>query len=182
MENKPIIILLAEDDPDDCYLISEALSESGVPHKLFIVHHGEELMDYLQNRDKYTDLDHWPRPELILLDLNMPLKIGISALEEIKSDPKLKRIPVVALTTSESEEDISRTYELGVSGFVTKPMTFTALVDAMRSWEATGKGLYDCPLNEVKSGFPPPFFHCQEYNFTWYLTTGLCCLQRPLLL
>ena len=145
MQSKPFVFLLAEDDPDDCYLISEALSESEVPHKLFIVHDGEELLDYLNNRDKYTDLDRWPRPELILLDLNMPFKNGISALEEIKRDPKLKRIPVVALTTSESEEDVSRTYELGVSGFVTKPMTFAALVDAMRSLGSYWEGIVRLP-------------------------------------
>jgi CheY-like chemotaxis protein len=145
MESKPIIILLAEDDPDDCYLISEALSESEVPHRLFIVHNGEELIDYLHNRDKYSDSNKWPRPELILLDLNMPFKNGISTLEEIKSDPKFKRIPVVVLTTSESEEDISRTYEMGVSGFVTKPMTFTALVDAMRSLGGYWEGIVRLP-------------------------------------
>lgn len=133
MNNGPIIILLAEDDPDDCYLIGEALSESNVPHKLFTVKNGEELMDYLYNRNEYKDTDKWPRPGLILLDLNMPLKNGIAALEDIKNDPGLKRIPIVVLTTSQSEEDVIQTYEMGISSFITKPMTFTALVDAMRS-------------------------------------------------
>ena len=145
MEAKPIIILLAEDDPDDCYLISEALSESNVSHVLFIVHNGEEVMDYLHNRDQYSDSEKWPRPEFILLDLNMPFKNGISTLEEIKANPKFKRIPVVALTTSQSEEDISKTYELGASGFVTKPMTFTGLVDAMRSLGGYWEGIVRLP-------------------------------------
>jgi CheY-like chemotaxis protein len=133
MNNGPINILLAEDDLDDCYLIGEALSESNVPHKLFIVNNGEELMDYLYNRNKYKDTDKWPRPGLILLDLNMPLRNGIDALEEIKNDPGLKRIPIVVLTTSQSEEDVIQTYEMGISSYISKPMTFTALVDAMRS-------------------------------------------------
>jgi len=145
MKSKPIIILLAEDDPDDCYLISEALSESNMSHRLFIVHNGEELMGYLHNLGKYSDTEEWPRPELILLDLNMPFKDGITALGEIKSDPQLKRIPVVALTTSESEEDISKTYDLGVSGFVTKPLAFSGLVDVMRSLGSYWDGFVRLP-------------------------------------
>jgi CheY-like chemotaxis protein len=145
MNSDPIITLLAEDDPDDCYLISEALDESNVPHKLYIVENGEELMDYLHNRNKYLNADEWPRPELILLDLNMPLKNGIVALEEIKSDPNLKRIPVVALTTSQAEEDIIQTYDLGVSGFITKPLSFAALVEAMRSLGAYWEGIVKLP-------------------------------------
>lgn len=145
MNSDPIIILLAEDDPDDGYLIGEALDESNVNHKLYIVENGEELMDYLNSRHKYADMEKWPRPELILLDLNMPRKNGIVALAEIKSDPKLKRIPVVALTTSQAEEDINRTYDLGVSGFITKPMTFQGLVDAMRSLGAYWEGIVRLP-------------------------------------
>jgi CheY-like chemotaxis protein len=145
MSSDPIIILLAEDDPDDCYLIGEALDESNVNHRLYIVENGEELMDYLNRRDKYTDTEKWPRPELILLDLNMPRKNGIASLAEIKSDPKLKRIPVVALTTSQAEEDINKTYDLGASGFITKPLTFKGLVDAMRSLGEYWEGIVKLP-------------------------------------
>lgn len=143
MRTDPLIILLAEDDPDDCYLIGEALDESNLNHNLYIVGDGEELLDYLNSRDKYSEPDKWPRPELILLDLNMPRKNGIAALAEIKEDPKLRRIPIIALTTSQAEEDLRRTYDLGVSGFITKPLTFRGLVAAMKSlgsyWEGTVK-------------------------------------------
>ena len=133
MNQEPVIILLAEDDQDDCYLISEALDESGVENRLLMVENGEELIDYLYHRGKYTDQKEFPRPELILLDLNMPLKDGREALEEIKNDLDLKRIPIVVLTTSQAEEDILATYDLGITGFITKPMTFTGLVDIMKS-------------------------------------------------
>jgi len=133
MSSDSVIILLAEDDPDDCYLISEALDESHVKHKLYMVENGEELLDYLYNRGKYSNKDEWPRPGLILLDLNMPRKDGREALVEIKNDPGLRRIPVVALTTSQAEEDILSTYEWGISGYVTKPMHFSTLVDIMRT-------------------------------------------------
>jgi CheY-like chemotaxis protein len=133
MNQEPVIILLAEDDQDDCYLISEALDESGVENRLLMVENGEELIDYLYHRGKYTDQKEFPRPELILLDLNMPLKDGREALEEIKNDLDLKRIPIVVLTTSQAEEDVLATYDLGITGFITKPMTFTGLVDIMKS-------------------------------------------------
>lgn len=133
MNEKPITMLLAEDDFDDRYLISEALDESGVENQLFIVENGEDLIDYLKNRGKYDDREKYPRPGLILLDLNMPLMDGREALAEIKKDPELRRIPIVVLTTSQKEEDIQDTYEMGITGFITKPMTFSGLVDVMRS-------------------------------------------------
>ena len=133
MSLDPVVILLAEDDPDDSYLIGEALDESNLKHKLYIVENGEELLDYLYNRGKYTDREEWPRPGLILLDLNMPRKDGREALGDIKSDPDLRRIPIVALTTSQAEEDIVSTYNWGISGYITKPMDFTALLEVMRS-------------------------------------------------
>ena len=97
------------------------------------VENGEELMDYLHNRGSFADKDKYPTPGLILLDLNMPKKDGREALKEIKSDEHLRVIPVVVLTTSKAEEDILRTYDLGVSSFITKPVTFAALVDVMRT-------------------------------------------------
>jgi len=131
MNEKPISMLLAEDDYDDRYLISEALDESGIENQLFIVENG--LLDYLKNKGKYGDKEKYPRPGLILLDLNMPLMDGREALAEIKKDPDLRRIPIIVLTTSQKEEDIQDTYEMGITGFITKPMTFSGLVNVMRS-------------------------------------------------
>ncbi len=133
MNQKPITMLLAEDDYDDRYLISEALDESGVENQLFIVENGEDLLDYLKNSGKYADQEKYPKPGLILLDLNMPLMDGREALSKIKNDPELKTIPIVVLTTSQAEEDIQETYGLGITGFITKPMTFSGLVDIMKS-------------------------------------------------
>ena len=133
MNQKNVTILLAEDDYDDRYLISEALDESGVDSLLYIVENGEELLNYLKGRGEYADRDMFPLPSLILLDLNMPLMDGREALAEIKKDAHLKRIPVIVLTTSQSEDDVEETYGLGITGFITKPMTFSGLVDVMKS-------------------------------------------------
>jgi len=127
------VILLAEDDPDDQYLIGEAIDESRLGVRLFIVKDGEELLDYLHHRGKFSQEADWPRPALILLDLNMPRKDGREALEEIKEDPDLRRIPVVVLTTSKAEEDLITTYDLGVSGFITKPASFDDLRNVIKS-------------------------------------------------
>jgi CheY-like chemotaxis protein len=133
MSAHPINILLAEDDPDDQYLINEALEENQLNTRLYIVPDGEELLDYLNRRGKYQDSLKWPMPSLILLDLNMPRKDGREALREIKADPKLRHIPIVALTTSQAEEDIARAYESGISGYITKPVSFTGLRDVMKA-------------------------------------------------
>ena len=133
METNELKVLLAEDDHDDRYLIGEAFEESGYDNQLFIVSNGEELLDYLKNRGKFTDIGKYPRPSVILLDLNMPLMDGREALAEIKKDPELKRIPIIVLTTSKADEDINETYELGITGFITKPMKFSELVGIMKS-------------------------------------------------
>jgi CheY-like chemotaxis protein len=146
MQIDKLPILLAEDDPDDRYLIGEALDESRVRGELYIVEDGDELLDYLYYRGKYSDSEAWPRPGLILLDLNMPRKDGREVLEEIKSDPELRTIPVVVLTTSQAKEDIVRSYNSGVSGFITKPVTFDGLLRVMES-------IKDYWLNTVK--LPP---------------------------
>ena len=130
---KHIIILYAEDDPEDRMLVEDAMEESRLANELHFVEDGEELMDYLHRRGKYTELSNKPLPGLILLDLNMPNKDGREALEEIKADPDLRRIPIVVLTTSKAEEDILRTYDMGVGGFVVKPVTFESLVYVMKS-------------------------------------------------
>lgn len=129
---QPIVILMADDDADDRMLTRDALAESRVLNELRFVEDGEELMDYLKRRGKFADADA-PRPGLILLDLNMPKKDGREALKEIKSDPDLRRIPIVVMTTSKAEEDIFRSYDFGASSFITKPVTFDRLVELMKA-------------------------------------------------
>lgn len=128
-----VTILMADDDEDDCMLAREALAESRLANKLHIVNDGEELMDYLYHRGMYASKSTAPRPNLILLDLNMPKKDGREALKEIKADPRLRQIPVVILTTSKAEEDIHSSYDLGANSFIIKPVTFASLVEVMRT-------------------------------------------------
>ena len=130
---KRITILMADDDPDDCMLVKDAFAESRLINDLRFVEDGESLMDYLTHQGKYTDSSLSPRPNLILLDLNMPLKDGREALKEIKENPNLRRIPVVVLTTSMADEDVLRTYDLGANSYITKPVTFAGLVKVMKS-------------------------------------------------
>jgi CheY-like chemotaxis protein len=129
---RAITILLADDDEEDLQMTQEALLQSRLGNDLRIVLDGEELMDYLHRRGQYDAPADAPKPGLILLDLNMPKKDGREALAEIKADPELRTIPVVVLTTSQAEEDIFRTYDLGVSSYITKPVTFDGLVEAMK--------------------------------------------------
>ena len=131
-EPKPITILLADDDADDRMLARDALVESRLANDLHFVEDGEQLLDYLYRRGKFESAESSPRPGLILLDLNMPRKDGREALQEIKADPSLRHIPIVVLTTSKAEEDIYRTYDLGVNSFITKPVTFDGLVKVMK--------------------------------------------------
>jgi two-component system response regulator len=130
---RPITILMADDDPDDRMMTREAFQESHLANDLRLVEDGVDLMDYLKRRGRFAKPEDSPRPGLILLDLNMPRKDGREALEEIKADPDLRAIRVVVLTTSKAEEDILRTYDLGVSSFITKPVTFQGLVDVVRA-------------------------------------------------
>lgn len=129
----PVIILMADDDAEDRMFTQKALTESRLANDLKCVEDGEELLDYLRRHGGYADPEQSPRPHVILLDLNMPRMSGREALEEIKKDPTLCHIPVVVLTTSEEEEDVIRSYELGANSFITKPVTFDGLVQVMRS-------------------------------------------------
>ena len=131
-QRRSISILLADDDEDDVLLAREALAESRFSNILQRVANGVELLDYLRRRGRYADPANSPRPGLILLDLNMPLLDGREALRQIKGDAQLRQIPIVVLTTSRSEEDIYRTYDLGVNSFISKPVTFDGLVRVMR--------------------------------------------------
>lgn len=136
--NKPlsphrITVLLADDDPDDCLLARDAIAAGGANITLRTVDDGEGLMNYLHRRSPYEDESAAPRPDLILLDLSMPRKSGLQALAEIKGSLTLRQIPVVVLTTSNQDEEIQRSYDLGASSFVTKPVRFETLVEVMDS-------------------------------------------------
>lgn len=128
-----IVILMADDDADDRFLAAEALREARLRNRICFVTNGEELLEYLLRQGSYADDASFPMPGLILLDLNMPRKDGREALEEIKQHAALKRIPVVVLTTSKAEEDVVRSYDLGVSGYITKPVSFEGLIEVMRA-------------------------------------------------
>lgn len=132
MTGDPVVILLADDDPDDRAFTTRALRHNRLANDVQTVEDGEQLMDYLNRRGQYAAVGAAPRPGLILLDLNMPRKDGREALEEIKRNPELRSIPVVVLTTSEAEQDILQTYDLGVNAFVTKPVTFEGLSAAIK--------------------------------------------------
>lgn len=142
----PVTILMADDDPDDCMLAKEALAETCLANELYFVSDGEELLDYLYHRGKYAQLGSAPRPGLILLDLNMPKKDGREALKEIKADPNLRYIPIVVLTTSKAEEDIHRSYDLGANSFIVKPVTFSSLVEVMKTLRKYWFEIVELPL------------------------------------
>jgi CheY-like chemotaxis protein len=131
----PITILMADDDPDDRQLTKEALEEGRLINDIRFVENGEEMMEYLRRTGRYAPPAESPRPGLILLDLNMPRKDGRTVLKEIKSDPALRTIPVVVLTTSKADEDVYRSYDLGVNSYIVKPVTFEALVDILVTLE-----------------------------------------------
>ncbi|MEO6166836.1 MAG: response regulator [Chitinophagales bacterium] len=126
-------ILIAEDDEEDRELICEAFIESKLENELVFVRDGEELMEYLLRKGKYENLKANSQPGIILLDLNMPRKDGRQALSEIKSNLELRKIPVIILTTSREEDDVMKTYKLGVNSFIIKPVTYKALVNVMQA-------------------------------------------------
>jgi CheY-like chemotaxis protein len=123
-DSQPIAVLLVEDDPGDVVLIQEAFEHNKVRNRLHVVGDGVEAMDFLRNGGD--------RPDLVLLDLNLPRKDGRQVLEEIKTDPALRSIPVVVLTTSKAEEDILRSYDLHANAYVTKPVDFGRFIEVVR--------------------------------------------------
>ncbi|MFA9214745.1 MAG: response regulator [Candidatus Methylacidiphilales bacterium] len=147
LKAKSIHIVIAEDDEEDRMLTREAMIESRVKNTVHFVEDGEFLMDYLHNKGDYSDKSKYPAPGLILLDLNMPRKDGREALKEIKSNEHLKRIPVVILTTSKAEEDIIRTYDLGVNSFITKPVTFEGMINVMKTLGTYWLDIVELPSN-----------------------------------
>jgi CheY-like chemotaxis protein len=132
---RPAIILLAEDDLGDQELTTRALKEGKIENELYIVKDGEEALDYLFRRGRYTDPKTSPRPDLFLLDLNMPKLDGRQVLEQIRSIHELRNIRVVVLTTSHQEEDITRSYDLGVHSYITKPVNLDQFFNMIRALE-----------------------------------------------
>ncbi len=128
-----VSIHMCDDDPDDRLLLKEALQEAKVPNDIDYTEDGEQLMRFLRREGEFENLKDQPMPGLILLDLNMPKKDGREALAEIKGDEKLRHIPVVILTTSRADEDILKSYEMGVNSFISKPVTFGNLVIAVKT-------------------------------------------------
>jgi CheY-like chemotaxis protein len=146
---RPFTILLADDDEEDRELARDALQDSRLANEMKFVVDGQDLLDYLRHEGRWT-ADESPRPGIILLDLNMPKMDGREALAEIKADDSLRRIPVVVLTTSKDGADVLSTYDLGVSSFITKPVTFGGLVDVMKTWTQYWFEIVELPNGETK--------------------------------
>ncbi|MBM4354351.1 MAG: response regulator [Deltaproteobacteria bacterium] len=133
LEARGFNILLAEDDEDDALLIRDAVAEAGVAGTVRVVRDGAELLDYLRRSVAAETSADAPCPDLILLDLNMPRKTGLEALAEVRADPRLVHFPVVVLTTSRLTRDMQKSFDLGVTSFVVKPDSYSALVEIMRN-------------------------------------------------
>ena len=129
---RPVEILLVEDNEGDIGLVEEVFEEGRINNKLNVVEDGEEAMQFLNKEGKFTDT---PRPDLILLDLNLPKKDGREVLQEIKADNSFKLIPVVVLTTSKAEEDILKSYDLHANSYITKPVNFDQFIKVIKSIE-----------------------------------------------
>ncbi len=152
---RAVTILMADDDEEDCELTRDALQDARLANEMRFVYDGQELLDYLRRQGRYADPSvDAPRPGIILLDLNMPKKDGREALAEIKADESLRRIPIVVLTTSKDEEDVLRTYDLGVNSFITKPVTFAGLVEVMRTWTRYWLEIVALPGEDEANGQP----------------------------
>ena len=132
-EKRRFNILIADDDSDDRQMIKEAFEENNFSSDFFFVEDGEDLVDYLNCKGKYSNDKTERCPDLILLDLNMPKKDGREALREIKSDPGLKSIPIIVMTTSKLKDDVVRSYNMGVNCFISKPTTYSELIEVTRS-------------------------------------------------
>jgi two-component system response regulator len=129
LSGRAIEVLLVEDDPGDVLMTKEAFEDYKLHNRLHVVNDGAEAMDFLRRQGEHTDA---PRPDLVLLDLNLPRMDGREVLQAIKSDPELASIPVVVLTTSEAEEDVLRSYSLHANAYVTKPVDFERFIQVVR--------------------------------------------------
>ncbi|TIH09611.1 response regulator [Pseudomonas leptonychotis] len=144
-------ILIADDDQDDCLMTREAFRECRIHNPLHFVHDGEELMNYLKRRPPYEDPARYPLPGLILLDLNMPRMDGREALLAIKSDSLLRSIPVVILSTSSADEDIRRSYAIGVNSFITKPISFSSLLEVVQNLGRYWLEIVELPMDGTRN-------------------------------
>jgi len=131
-KGKPVNILLVEDNEDHAELTLGALRNNNLINKIYVVKDGEEALDFVYHRGKYADLEKFPLPGLILLDISLPKVSGLEVLETLKGDPQLKVIPVIMLTTSSREEEIARSYAGGANSYVTKPVNFEEFVKKIR--------------------------------------------------
>jgi CheY-like chemotaxis protein len=138
-------ILVADDDPDDRALARDAFHEADVRNRLDFVEDGEELLAYLRHQGRYADAQAFPAPGLILLDLNMPRLGGREALAEIKSDPALRHIPIVVMTTSTADEDVAASYQSGSNSYITKPASFQSLLEVVRALRRYWMEVVDLP-------------------------------------
>jgi two-component system, chemotaxis family, response regulator Rcp1 len=142
-----IEILLVEDNPGDVILTREALREGKIANNLHVVEDGEQAMAFLRREGPYAEV---PRPDVVLLDLNLPRKDGREVLAEVKSDPKLKHIPVVILTTSRNEEDVMNTYGLHANCYLVKPVEYAPFLEVIRSFESFWLKVVRLPANHQK--------------------------------
>ena len=141
----PVTVLMADDDADDRLMMQQAFHDCRLSNPLQFAQDGVELMDYLRRRGRFAEAGCFPMPSLILLDLNMPRKDGREALRDIKSDPLLRQIPVVVLSTSRAEEDIARCYAEGANSFISKPVTFEGLIEAVCALDKYWLQIVDLP-------------------------------------
>lgn len=148
MNENRTIMLMADDDADDCFLMKEAVREVFRSEHLFCVPNGVELMDYLLRRGIYADAAQFPLPDLIFLDLNMPMKDGLETLKEIKAHPELRGIPILIFSTGEDQEQIRLCYKLGASSYITKPMDFEDLIKAVKCLSEYWFGVAQLPFSE----------------------------------
>lgn len=144
-QGKAVYIVVADDDEDDRLMTKEAFEELKILNELYFVKDGVELLDFLYHRNQYTNRETSPRPGIILLDLNMPRMDGREALKIIKQDESLRSIPITIFTTSKAEEDIIRSYNLGVNCFVTKPVTYSGLVNVVKQLNSFWFELVELP-------------------------------------
>jgi CheY-like chemotaxis protein len=148
-KNKTFTILMANDDEDTRFLVQEALQEVRLAIRSEFVENGEQVLDYLYGRGRYAGATNWHRPDLILLDLNMPRLDGKETLTLIRSDPDLQHLPVVILTTSHRSGDILLSYRLGANSFISKPVTFEGLVEVMKTLCQYWFEIVSLPPNEL---------------------------------
>lgn len=142
-DNSKYTILLVEDDPNDIFLIKRAFEKAKILNPIYVVEDGEEAILYLEGKDKYADRKNYPFPLLILLDLKLPKKSGFEVLEWIKAKQKLKRVPVVVLTSSDESPDINKAYDLGANSYLVKSVSFESLFNMVKTL-----GLYWLILNK----------------------------------